>query len=294
VNTAPATCFLMTVGSKQEERQARFVIESLRAFGGELQACPVWVFSTRPESRDDLAGLSQVTPLPLEIEAPYRSYPLSDKVFACAQAEALAGAEVRSLVWLNLDCLIVNPPLLFNLGPAFDAALRPVHIRNVGSLAAEPLDDHWQKVYQTVGVEGVPYTLESFVDAQTLRPYFNTHCFAINPAKGIMQTWREHFKALVADQAFQAGPCGDELHQVFLHQVVLSAIITNALAPERICRLPPEYSYPLHLHPKLPGSRRAPRLNHLVCAVHEEADEFSAIEVQEPLKSWLAVHSSQG
>lgn len=287
---AASVIFLAVVNSKQEERQARLLIESLRAFGGELRDCPVWIFQPGTERLDGFGRLGDVSLLPLEIEAPYRRYELADKVFACARAEELAGPEVSSLVWTNLDCLIVNPPVLFALDSTCDAALRPVHIRNVGSPANEPLDDYWQAVYQETGVERIPYTVESFVDAQTIRPYYNTHCFSINPAKGILQAWREHFKSLVIDEAFQAGPCRDERHQVFLHQVVLSALIMKTLDQERLRWLPAAYSYPLHLQPDLPASRRIHSLNRMVCVVFEEADKLDQVEAEEPLKKWLAAH----
>jgi len=283
--------FLTVINTKREELQARFLIESLRSFGGELGACPVWVFVPGTVDLGGFAVIENIAVFRLDIEAPYRHYILADKVFACARAEELAGVEIHSLVWLNLDCLVVNPPDLFDLGPAFDAALRPVHIKNVGSPAQEPLDDYWKTVYRKIGIEDASYTVESFVDAQILRPYFNTHCFSINPARGILQAWREYFKSLVTDKKFQAGSCQDELHQVFLHQVVLSAVIMKSLDLARIRMLPPEYSYPLHLQQRLPTSRRVKILNSLICAVYEEdKSRLTDFEVQEPLKSWLTAH----
>jgi hypothetical protein len=276
-----------------DERQARLLIESLRSFGGELRDCLVWIFTPGVDSPGDFYGMENVIQLPLRIAEPYRGYILADKVFACAQAEELVGAEVRSLVWVNLDCLVVNPPVLFDLGQDCDAALRPVHVRNVGSPAGEAPDEYWAVVYRAVGVESVPYTVESFVDFQVLRPYFNTHCFAIHPARKVLQAWREHFKSLVADQQFQASLCRDELHQVFLHQVVFSALIVKCLDQKRIRMLPPEYSYPLHLQQKVLPSRRIDCLNRMICAVYEEEDPLGNVEVEEPLKSWLRAHQSQ-
>jgi hypothetical protein len=45
-----------------------------------------------------------------------------------------------TLVWLDLGCLVVQPPVLFELGSQYGAALRLVHIRNVG-MPAEALND---------------------------------------------------------------------------------------------------------------------------------------------------------
>jgi hypothetical protein len=289
------TRFLIMFRSAEGERLARIVIESLRAFGGPLRDCPVWAFGLDADrvSRA-LPGIEGVQRLPLAVEEGCPPYPFAEKAYACARAEEMAGPEVRSLAWLSLDCLIVNPPVLFDLSPKADAAFRPVHHQNVGSPAHEPPDDFWQGIYRALGVEDLPYTVESFVDGRTLRPYFNTHCFAFNPATGLGRAWWAHFKALVTDEAFQAGPCRDELHQIFLHQAVLSTLVPKMLDWERVRTLPPEYNYPLNLLHEMPPDRRAPTLNSLVNAVYEEAFPWGEIEVQEPLRSWLLERMSAG
>ncbi len=280
--------FLTLFRSEAGERLARIAIESLRTFGGPLAACPVWAFLPDPgRVPGALTGLEGVYTFSLAIEDDCPPYPFADKVYTCARAEEIAGPEVRSLVWLSLDCLVINPPLLFDLGPAADAAFRPVHHRNIGSPAHEPPDDFWQGVYRALGVGDTLHTVESFADGQTLRPYFNTHCFAFNPAVGLGRAWWAHFKALVADEPFQAGPCRDELHQAFLHQAVLSTLAVKLLAWERVRLLPPEYNYPLNLLNEMPKNRRPPTLNSLVNAVYEDAFPSGAIEIQEPLRSWL-------
>lgn len=282
------TRFLIMFRSEEGERLARIVIEGLRAFGGPLRDSPVWAFVLDPDrvSRA-LPGLEGVQAVPLVVEDDLPAYPFVEKVYACARAEAMAGPEVCSLVWLSLDCLIVNPPALFDLGSSADAAFRPVHHQNVGSLAKEPLDDFWNGVYDALGIDEMPYTVESFADGRTLRPYFNTHCFAFNPATGLAQAWWTHFKEMIADDVFQAGPCGDALHRIFLHQAILSTLVPKQLDWERVRLLPPEYNYPLDLVDEIPAAHRASTLNSLVSAVYEDAFPWGEIEVREPLRSWL-------
>jgi hypothetical protein len=285
---AKQTCFVLMFRSAEGERLARVVIDSLRAFGGPLRDHPVWAFVLDPDRVPHaLHGMDGVHRFPLVVDEGYRPYPFADRVYACAMAEETAGPEIRSLVWLSLDCLVVNPPFLFDLGPSFDAAFRPVHHRNVGSPANEPLDGFWQGIYRTLGIDDLPYTVESFVDSQRLRPYFNTHCFAFNPTKGLGRAWWGCFKEMVADEAFQSGPCRDELHQVFLHQAILSTLVAKLLDWERVRLLPPEYNYPLNLLSQMPPERRASNLNGLVNAVYEDAFPWNEIEVDEPLRSWL-------
>jgi hypothetical protein len=293
VPAAQETCFLLLFRSEADERLARIVVESLRAFGGRLSNNPVWAFLLDPDrvSRA-LPGMAGVRRFPLTVEKDFSPYPFAAKVYACAKAEEMAGPGIRSLVWLSLDCLVINPPLLFDLDPATgatlaDAAFRPVHHKNVGSPAHEPADEFWQGVYRALEIDDMPYTVESFADRQTLRPYFNTHCFAFNPAVGLGRAWWTYFKAMVSDQAFQAGPCHDELHQIFLHQAILSTLVPKLLDWERVRLLPPEYNYPLNLLNEMPPDCRPPTLNRLVNAVYEETFPWGGIEIQEPLRSWL-------
>jgi hypothetical protein len=279
--------FLLMFRSAEGERLARTVIESLRAFGGPLRHSEIWAFVLDPDRvAHALPDLEEVQLFPLTVQEEYR-YPFAEKVYACARAEELAGPDVRSLVWLSLDCLVVNPPLLFDVGSECDVAFRPVHHRNIGSPAHEPPDGFWQGIYRALDIDEMPYTVESFVDGQTLRPYFNTHCFAWSPATGLGWAWWAHFKAMVTDEAFHAGPCRDELHQIFLHQAVLSTLVPKLLDWRRVRLLPPTYNYPLNLLSEMPPDRRAPALNGLVNAVYEDAFPWGEIEVQDPLRSWL-------
>ena len=154
------TRFLILFRSEAGERLARIVIESLRAFGGSLRDCPVWAFLLDPDRVSHaLPGLEGVEQFPLDVEEDCPPYPFAEKVYACAQAEAMAGPHVRSLVWLSLDCLVINPPLLFDLGPVSDAAFRPVHHRNIGSPAHDPPDGFWRGVYRALEVDDMPHDL---------------------------------------------------------------------------------------------------------------------------------------
>lgn len=282
------TCFLILFRSEAGERLARIVIESLRTFGGPLSDCAVWAFVLDPARVSHaLPGIEGVKRFPLAVKERFLPYPFTEKVYACARAEEMAETETRSLVWLSLDCLIVNPPLLFDLDRSADAAFRPVHHRNVGSPAHDPLDDFWQGIYRALKVDDMPYTVESFVDRQTLRPYFNSHCFAFNPATGLCRAWWAHFKAMVTNEAFQSRLCRDEPHQIFLHQAILSTLVAKKLDWKRVRLLPPEYNYPLNLLDEMSPERRAASLNSLVSAVYEDAFPWGSIEIQQPLRSWL-------
>jgi hypothetical protein len=311
--------FFTLVGTVHERAGAHLLLDSIRSFGGDLSQCPIWVFETNPQGAP-CRGLvrSGVEILPLQVPETTRHYYFAGKVAACARAEELTTASVRkqtsvftrtnegmpSLAWMAADCLVIQPPLLFHLGrhpapngaaldaAAFDAAVRPVHVRNVGLPATGPLDSFWQGIYGAVGVPDVETTVESFVDRQQLRAYHNSHAFAVNPSLGILRRWSELFEALVCDREFQARACQDGRHQVFLHQAVLSALLATSLEPARVRLLPPEYNYPYNLHSSVPAEWRARALNDLVCIAYEDRSLDPAvvddIAIREPLRSWLA------
>jgi len=268
----------------------RLMINSLRTFGGELAEALFWIFTLDPGSVSSLETESTHV-LMLEVSEAVSSYPFGRKVAACARAEELVPTGTRSLTWIDPACIIVQPPIRFALSANCDAAFRPVHIRNVGLTPSEPLDTFWNGIYTALGVKDIHTTVNSFVDDQTLRTYFNSHAFAINPGLGLMQGWYEHFQLLISNKTFQSTACSDESHQIFLFQAILSTLIASSIAPDRICLLHPAYNYPYHLQKKIPESSRAKTLNELVCFTYEDEDiqpsNLTGIEVHDPLRAWL-------
>ncbi|MBN1537283.1 MAG: hypothetical protein JW908_11170 [Anaerolineales bacterium] len=289
------TIFVTVVRTLYGKTCARLLIESLRTFGGAMRHCLFWLFEVDPQvtACRDLEDLG-VKVWPLETPEAIQDYLFGNKVYACAQAEALAPSNARSLVIIDPNCLIVQPPLLYALDGNCDAAFRPVHIRNVGSLADQPLDAFWQNIYETVGVKDISMTIESFIDGQRLRAYFNSHAFTINPTIGIMKRWLACFETLVSDQSFQSGACQDEKHQIFLFQAILSAVVVSELGADRLRLLPPVYNYPYHFQESIPDERRANAFNDLVSIAYEDFSihprDVKFILVHEPLLGWLLKH----
>lgn len=287
------TVFLTRVSSIRERDCARILIDSIRSFGGAMSDYPIKVLSSRPDMVPcDSLDARGVEIVHLTAPESVREYEYGDKVYGCMVAEQSAGPHVRSLVYLTADCLVLAPPLLFNLGADWDAAVRPVHIRNVGLISRERPDDFWSKVYEAAGVSDVERTVESFVDRERIRAYYNSAAFAVNPAAGILRRWFECFEKLVVDRNFQAGPCRDGRHRIFLHQAVLSTLIATRLESRRTRVLPETYGYPYNLHADVAPGRKAAALDDLVCAIYHERSidprEIDDIEIGPSLREWIA------
>ena len=290
------TVFFTLVRRPLDSARAALLVESLRAFGGPLAESDMWVFLADPEGSpwQNPADENTVTH-ELRVPDGLKGFLFSEKVCACAQAERMAAGTVESLVWVSSDTLVVGPPVLYELGMSHDAAFRPVHIRNIGLPADVPLDPFWRRVCDAVWMSDMDQLVESFVDGQTIRAYFNSHSCSVNPTLGLFTAWQDSFQELVSDSEFQAGACADGPHQVFLHQAVLSALVVKSVLPGRLRILPPEYSYPYNLHASVPEGRRAKYLDDLVTVVHEglsvRPEALEGIGVREPLRSWLAKHA---
>jgi hypothetical protein len=290
-NLDGSICFFTLVKSVQGKRHTQFLLKSLRTWGGPLADSPFLVFQFRTEEAVEFDfGLENVHVIPVELDRGLE-YWFGDKVVVCSMAEKMMGGYVHSLVWLSAQCLILHPPFLFDLDRSYEAAFRPVHIKNIGLKMDEPLHPFWRAIYDRVGIDDLSHSVRSFVDGHEIRPYFNTHIFSVDPSVGILQTWLEHFRGMTSDEVFQSESCRDQEHQIFLHQAVLSALVGKMLDWERVRILSEEYSYPLHLHREVPLHLQPASLNQLVCPVYEgvyqHPNTLNGLEIHEPLETWI-------
>ena len=278
---------------------SRRMIASLRRLGGALRLAPMWVFEVNPqETRCAEQDDEFTTALPLELPDDVAHYMYADKVYAGAKAESIAGDAVGSLVWIAQDVLVVNQPGLYDLGGEVSAALRPVHIQNVGLKPDQPLDVFWRTVYKACGMQDTDRTIQTLREDITLRAYYNTHAFSIDPSLGLLGEWFQIFRQLVLDEDFQQQACADELHQIFLHQAPLSALVSGRIPPERTRILPVGYNYPYEFQASLPEKNRVARMNDLATLASEgkplHPDQLEGMEVDGELREWLFENANFG
>lgn len=284
--------FATWVHSAEQADALRLLIASVREHGGSLDGCPILVMEIVPGAvPDDVRAAERVSVHGVAIPDGLRGVWYGAKAAACAEAEALVAGRTASLILMIPECFVVQPPELLVLDENYDAAVRPVHISNVGSRTDAPPDGFWAGVYDVVGGGSDGPVMESFIDSVELRTYFNSAAFSVDPSLGLMAEWRDRFAAIASDEAYMAEHCADDLHRIFLHQAVLCAVLPARLEASRIRVLPPDYGYPYNLHGDVPPDRRAATLNELVLPIYEERSvDPSVVEdigIGEPLKTWL-------
>ncbi|MBP7867280.1 MAG: MBL fold metallo-hydrolase [Acidobacteria bacterium] len=263
--------FVTYVTTPGQDRAAGLLVDSIRAFGGRFRAAPVLVVLTDPDEVPALRLRSRkdVRVEELRLDAAVNAYPYASKAFAAARAEDLYAGSARVLAWFDPETLLLQEPEL-DLPDGVTLAVRPVQVRNVGLPWDAPPDAFWSALYARCGAEpGRAVPVESFVEGQRLRGYLNCGIFAIRSDTGLLREWARLVDECLKDEAFQHSACSDAPHRIFLHQAVLSALVTARLTPDRIRFLPHGHGYPLNLHARLPAERRAAALGRVVTLHHE-------------------------
>lgn len=293
VNSESATgddgLFATLVTDEKDLISAVLLVNSKRAFAGPLSSSSFQIYSTI-EVENVFSSIEEIKTVFLMPPKTLAGCLFGAKVFACKEAEAAAHQMGKTLIWIDPACLLVGSPMRFILSFPYKAAFRPVHITNVGQPVSEPLSGYWRQIYSATGNRVPNYSLQSFIESEEILPYFNTHCFSLDPSLGLCSKWMATLEQLLTDKTFTLH-LSNSLHGIFLFQAVLSAVITANLNQDEICLLPPDYSYPYHLQERIPPDKRVNRLNELTCVVYEEESihpgNLRGIEVIEPLASWL-------
>lgn len=295
VNEKTKAAVVLCVASPSDERSAVMLIESIRAYGGIFKDCPVYVFqditADNPCLRLKKLGVNM---LPLQIDPAAKNYLFSAKVYACAQAEKLLTGKVENLIWFDNTSLVFSSLDGLFLQDGKDVALRPVQLLNTIGLAPEaPVDAFWSGIYKVAGVDpqNVPI-IETFVDGKKIRFYINCQIISFRPDAGICREWERIFTSLLKDAEYQKAACADVLHQIFLHQAVLSAVINARVKDSGLQWMSPECGYPFNLHEKLPPGKKLARMNDARYLIYDtmmqrRQDWLEVMHVDEPLKSWL-------
>jgi hypothetical protein len=279
----------------EQARCASVLIKSLRHNGGKVGCCPVYILVTDPGLQSAVRAQDEnVQFLQLEIASRYLKYPLALKAFAAAQAERILSKKKGTLAWFDPETIIIRQPDDLILKKGFSVAARPVFLSNtIGLKPEESPDDYWLPIFKALNltIENIPI-VESVIDTVKMRAYYNCEIISVDPSLGIFTKWAEMLDLMLKDSTYQVSACNTFLRQLFLHQAVLSGVISSLTAPDEIKSLPPGCGYPLHLQMKMKPEQRITSLNTVSCAILEnlwaiDPDWMNKIKIEDPLRSWI-------
>lgn len=283
--------FATLATDENERRAAQFLISSIRQYAGCYRDSQILMYSTSKETtypfRDSSGNTSQIPLSEYPANAPYF---FADKVQAWVQAEVLLENQTDTLVWIDPLCLVLREPGQFALLQDNAAAFRPVHIQNIGLSSQSPLDYFWQAIYDQCNTPRQTESVESYVDENSILPYFNTHCFSINPKLGVLRRTAQNLKDLTQNSQFVETCLSDHIHKIFLFQAVLSATVLSCCSLSKIQILTPDYSYPFHFQEKITLQKRITDLSKITTLVYEDFGNleklFQQLKSSEEIRSW--------
>jgi len=288
--------FATFVSDPGQERAVSALVRSIRERGGPWSGGRVYVVTSDPAELP-CASLPRenVEILPLEMETAFLDYPLALKAFAAAQVESRVRERAATLAWRDPGVLVLAPPADLVLGAGADVAVRPVTLANTIGLepGSEP-NEYWQPIYAACGLEyrSLP-ALTTIADNVPVQPYYNCEVFSFSPRLGLAGEWARLLASLLKDANYQETACTTFLRRLFLHQAVLSAVITARVDAGRIRALRLSSGYPFSQHDRLPEGKKAASLDGISVVIFDRAwqqdpEWLGRVPAGAPLKSWLA------
>ena len=256
------------------EKEAVFLVESLRTLGGRLAQQPVTLLTIKgkPLGTKSMKRLDElrVSCPEFEIDAESLNFPLAVVAHGAAAAERHSPAQTDCLVWLLPDTLILREPSAFRLPAGSQLGFRPVHHQNIGSGYTQAPDAFWQKIYQHCDVPQDHIFPMQTCYRELVRPYFNAGMLAARPADQLLGHWLDAFQRTFQHPDFLPF-FKIRKYAIFMHQAILAGVILKNFSPDHLVELPENYNYPLHMHNRYPEQARVGSLEQLVTVRYEKA-----------------------
>lgn len=279
----------------EQARAVRALARSIRERGGEYADSPIYVVTTDAGLFPAVMGKHPALEiLPLEMERSFLDYPLALKAFAAAQIEKRARDSIDTLTWLDPGVIVLGPLQDLELGHEHDAAVRPVTLANTIALPPQTApNDYWEPIYKATGLTAANLpSYETIVDPLPIQPYFNCEVFSFNPKLGIAAEWARLLAGFLKNGDYQKSVCTTFPRRLFLHQAVLSAVISSRIKPDRIRALPLTSAYPFSQHDRLPAAKKISSLDELSLLIfdrtwQQDRQWLERIPATEPLREWF-------
>jgi len=283
----------------EQERSVKALIKSVRELSANYRNCKIYVVLGDPENFPGTSLMGKnVELLPLKMNKAFMDYPLAFKAFAAAQVEKIVKNKTETLVWFDPSVIVLNSLDALMLDKNTDVAVRPVTLSNTISIApgVEP-NEYWAPIYRETGLryKELP-ALWTIADNVAIQPYYNCEVYSINPKLEICEEWVRILTGLLNDTDYQNESCTTFVRKLFLHQAVLSGIITSKVPQDRMKPLPITSSYPFNQHEQLSREKQVSALNEISVVIFDYAwamipTWMNTIPVNEPLRQWLFEHT---
>jgi hypothetical protein len=276
-----------------DERESILLARSLRTFGGELANHPLWLMM--PENLEQVSettlqalGELGVQVHRFEVLEEALKFPFGGKVYAAAAAESLASDQADILVWMDSDTVFAGEPAEFLLGEKVNFGYRPVMLKNISSLYADPVDAFWSFIFEGCGtpVEKIPPMITT-VDAVRIRPQYNAGIMCLRPQKELLRTWRDNFGKLY--QKSELAPYYEKhiLYRIFVHQSILSATLLAMLGEDEMQDLGSRINFPMFLDIPPEPARKAVTLRYDEFKFFEQPGWEEKVDLDKSFQGWL-------
>lgn len=217
-------CVLLCIEKGYLENTSKYLINSLRKFGGELKDVPIYSYQPRKKEKitdktKRFLEKNEVEFIDINLNKEYEHYPLANKPIVCAHAEKHLESEI--IVFLDSDIMILNQPSEFLIPANVDIMINPVYRKHIGTSGKRDINyDYWKKLYSLLGVKKYQY-VKTIKDGEKIHAYFNSGHIAVRKNRGIFSAWEYNFKS-VMKKGFMP-----KHGQYFIEQSVLGATISQ-------------------------------------------------------------------
>ena len=279
----------------KSELDTLLMVKSIRTFGGDLAASPIWVMvpnhpGTLSEPIQDKLSHLNVKIIFFEITPEIFNFPFATKIVGAAFAEVLANGETERFIFMDSDTLVLQEPIEFLIADDKTLGYRPVHHKLIGSAWNEALGSFWKLIYEVCNVPDENIFPMMTHAGEQIHPYFNAGMFVTRPERGLLTQWRDLFLKWYRQPEFRIYYEKDQLYAIFIHQAIFTGVLLHNLKPGEIHELSPKINYPLHLHEDIPVDQRPAKINELITVRYEDIFDqpgWQQLPIMEPLKSWL-------
>ena len=281
--------------SGKSELDTLLMVKSIRTFGGDLAANPIWIMVPKKSGtlstpvQEKLSHLNAKI-IFFEVASEILNFPFATKIVAAAFAEDRANGHNKKLIFMDSDTLVLQEPTEFLIADDKSLGYRPVHHKLIGSAWNEELDSFWKLIYEVCDVSDENIFPMMTHTGEQIRPYFNAGMFILRPERGLLAQWKDVFLKWYRQPEFRTYYEKDQLYAIFIHQAIFTGVLLHNLKPDEMQELSPRINYPLHLHKDIPVKQRPITINELITTRYEgifDEPGWQQLPIIEPLKSWL-------